>query len=78
MNRSRKGTIPSPCVNRCDQHPAFPWCATCRRTAAEIRTWDQQDDPARRKTLERCRQRVRQEAAARPAAPDRPDDAGRA
>ena len=61
----KKGTIPSPCVNRCDQHETFPWCATCRRTAAEIRTWEQLDDPARRKTLERCRGRVREEAAKR-------------
>lgn len=56
-----KGTIPSPCVNRCDQHERFPWCATCRRTAVEIRDWPRMDDPARRKTLERCRGRVRQE-----------------
>ena len=62
---AKKGTIPSPCVNRCDQHERFPWCATCRRTADEIRKWEQMDDPLRRKTLERCRLRVRQEAAER-------------
>lgn len=64
---AKNGTIPSPCVNRCDQHERFPWCATCRRTASEIRDWERLDDPARRKTLERCRSRVRTEAAEKPA-----------
>jgi predicted Fe-S protein YdhL (DUF1289 family) len=60
----KKGTIPSPCVSRCAQHPAFPWCATCRRTPDEIRRWEQLDDPARRKALERGAMRRRQEEAA--------------
>jgi predicted Fe-S protein YdhL (DUF1289 family) len=61
---AKKGTIPSPCVNRCAQHPRFPWCGTCRRTPDEIRRWAQLDDPARRKALERGAMRRRQEEAA--------------
>ncbi|MEB3195934.1 MAG: DUF1289 domain-containing protein [Candidatus Sericytochromatia bacterium] len=59
----KKGTIPSPCVRRCDRHQKFPWCATCRRTADEIRQWEQLDDPSRRKVLARMASRQRQETA---------------
>ena len=59
-----KPTIPSPCINRCDRHAHFAWCAGCGRTADEIRRWNALDDPARRKVLERCRQRRLQEQRA--------------
>jgi uncharacterized protein len=61
--------VPSPCTGVCRMNAASGWCDGCLRSLAEIASWSQLDDAAKRRVWRLIAARRREARGAAPANP---------